>query len=231
MFKFCPNCGEKLPDNVKFCPHCGYQLPQHTQSTLPTQPTESSSEAQPTQPSMSEQPTQATQSASSTQPTQASQNSSNYNDEAYNGSGNPSLIVSSNLWIKTIFKTDQCMGRADFWWGYLGLTIASLVVSFVYHFIASFYASASIAMSGSDLYYGASPLYILITLVYIGCNIFIFVILVFAAVQRLHDTGHSGYNWLWCLTGVGVIYDIVLLTQPTDWSHTEYPRYHYEIKG
>ena len=132
MFKFCPNCGEKLPDNVKFCPHCGYQLPQHTQSTLPTQPTESSSESQPTQPSMSEQPTQST---SSTQTDTGSQNSSNYNDEAYNGSGNPSLIVSSNLWIKTIFKTDQCMGRADFWWGYLGLTIASLVVSFVYHFI------------------------------------------------------------------------------------------------
>lgn len=230
MFKFCPNCGEKLPDNVKFCPHCGYQLPQHTQSTLPTQPTESSSEAQPTQPSVTN-PVQATQPTSSTQTTQEtrstqqntssqSNNSYNYAAEPYNGTSNPNLIPSSRLWLQTFYKPDQCMGRADFWWGYLGASIVSFFLPFVGSFL----------LAGATAVYLEDSLGVIFVLLVAAVALFISVMTVFTMVQRLHDTGHSGYNWLWCLTGIGAIYVIVLLAQPTDWNYTEFPRYHYEIK-
>ncbi|WP_141344430.1 DUF805 domain-containing protein, partial [Limosilactobacillus fermentum] len=37
-----------------------------------------------------------------------------------------------------------------------------------------------------------------------------------AIIERLHDTDHSGWNFLWYLTGIGAIWVIILLCQPTN---------------
>lgn len=137
MYKYCPNCGKELPSNVKFCPHCGFNLAQAASPSAsseqdaaasqptaqPTQPTEQPTQVQSYEPT--EQPTQA-QSYQVTQPTQAttaqgSEQShaqySNVTKDAYNGSDNPGLLASTRLWTMKGFKANQCMGRADYWWG------------------------------------------------------------------------------------------------------------------
>lgn len=227
MYKYCPNCGKELPSNVKFCPHCGFNL---AQTASPSTSSEqdavaSQSTAQPTQPT--EQPTQV-QSYEPTQPTQATtvQGSeqphaqySNVTNDAYNGSDNPGLLASTRLWTMTGFKANQCMGRADYWWGYLGYAIVGIILAIIYD------------ATGEALYYGdASPLYYIMAILYFVYSIFFGILNIFTVVQRLHDTGHSGYNWLWSLTGIGAIYVLVLIVQPTNWNKTDFPRNHYNIK-
>lgn len=217
MYKFCPNCGKKLSADIRFCPNCGYELTQSTEAATP-------SEAQLTQPinqTNGETTFQSSQTEQSAQPTAAPQaewshSRATITSDAYNGSDNPGLIRSTKLWLKTGLHASQCMGRADYWWGYLGLTIIEFVISFIYD-----------ATQPADAYYASPSVMSIILSAYTICFT---IINIFAIVQRLHDAGHSGYNWLWCLTGIGAIYVLILIIQPTNWEYTKFPRNHYQIK-
>ncbi|WJK30321.1 DUF805 domain-containing protein [Limosilactobacillus reuteri] len=191
MYKYCPNCGEKLPTDAHFCPNCGHELP-HTTRSSKTQATEASR-------------------------TKRSHSHAAIVSNAYNGSGNPGLIRSTKLWLKTVFHANQCMGRADYWWGYLGLTIIGLIISLIY----------DISLP-ANVYY-PSTLTFIMAIIFFTYTLLFAVLNIFATVQRLHDAGHSGYNWLWCLTGIGVIYVLILIVQPTNWNYTTFPRNNYQI--
>lgn len=190
MSKFCPNCDKKLAADVRFCPNCGHELTPAAGAAAPH----------------SARPDQSAQSNASPKTAFAT-----ITARAYNGSGKPGLISSTRLWLKTAFHADQCMGRADYWWGYLGLSLIEFVFTcFCGSVPAGLYSTMMIILS--------------------VCIIFFAVINIFATVQRLHDAGHSGYNWLWCLTGIGAVYVLILSVLPTDWSYTKFPRNHYQIK-
>ena len=61
-------------------------------------------------------------------------------------------------------------------------------------------------------------------LLWIVLAIFCVYVSLVTIVQRLHDTGHSGWNWIWCLTGIGGIYVLFLLCQPTNWNEQRWVR-------
>ena len=42
----------------------------------------------------------------------------------------PNLIASTKLMLRDTFRTDKRMGRADFWWGYLGITMLTVLLTF-----------------------------------------------------------------------------------------------------
>ncbi len=217
MYKFCPNCGLKLSADAHFCPNCGYELKPTTESPIhseaqPTQPTEQAAETTAPQSSQTDQSSQSTEAPQA----EWSHHRATITPSAYNGSGNPGLIRSTKLWLKTAFHASQCMGRADYWWGYLGLAIIQFVISFIYD-----------ATQPTDAYYGSPSLMSVLLFIY---TIFFTILNIFAIVQRLHDAGHSGYNWLWCLTGIGTIYVFILIIQPTNWGYTKFPRNDYQIK-
>lgn len=211
MYKFCPNCGQKLSADVRFCPNCGYELTPTAESTASSGAQSAQSAANTSQASQTGQPTQPT----ATTKAEWSHPHAAIVPSTYNGSGNPGLIRSTKLWLKTAFHASQCMGRADYWWGYLGLAIIQFVISFIYD-----------ATQPTDAYYGSPSLTSIILFIY---TIFFTVLNIFAIVQRLHDAGHSGYNWLWCLTGIGTIYVFILIIQPTNWDYTKFPRNNYQI--
>lgn len=191
MYKYCPNCGEKLPADAHFCPNCGHELPETTRSSKA-------------------QPTEAPR-------TKRSHSYAAIVSNVYNGSGNPGLIRSTKLWLKTAFHANQCMGRADYWWGYLGLTIIGFVISLIY--------DASLPTNA----YSPSTFTSIIAIIFFAYTLLFAVLNIFAPVQRLHDAGYSGYNWLWCLTGIGAIYVLILIVQPTNWNYTDFPRNEYQI--
>lgn len=131
----------------------------------------------------------------------------------YNETGQPSLMNSFSLWMHSLGQTNKCMGRADYWWGYLAFLLlywcAELLV---------FIVAALLLTVDQDL--GTYVAGILGTLV-VAFSAYVSIV---TMVQRLHDTGHSGWNWLWCLTGIGGIYVLFLLCQPTNWNEQRWVR-------
>lgn len=131
----------------------------------------------------------------------------------YNETGQPSLMNSFSLWMHSLGQTNKCMGRADYWWGYLAFLLlywcAELLV---------FIVAALLLTVDQDL--GTYVAGILGTVVVV----FSAYVSIVTMVQRLHDTGHSGWNWLWCLTGIGGIYVLFLLCQPTNWNDQRWVR-------
>ena len=106
--------------------------------------------------------------------------------EPYNGSGKPGPFASLKVWEH--LSPSQCMGRADYWWGILYLWGSSLLA--------------------------ARHAYDMPTLVEIIVLV-INIVALFGAIQRLHDTGHSG--WWVLLTPVALIMTLL----PTNWASTK----------
>lgn len=129
----------------------------------------------------------------------------------YNHSQNPGPLNSLKTWWQDGRQGGKiCMGRADYWWGYLTLFLLTLLADFAF-VTPMLMAGISIDSAVVD---GVTRL--------IGVPIYI--LSVVNTVERLHDTGHSGWNFLWVLTGIGAVYVIILCCLKTKWSEQRWPR-------
>lgn len=128
----------------------------------------------------------------------------------YNESGNPGLTSSFEIWLHAINNVNKCMGRADFWWGYLAIYILNILVWICAYFVEMIFW-------GTD---GQLIAILLVTVSSIAMGIMSFI----AVMERLHDTGHSGWNYWWTLTGIGGLYVLYLLCQPTNWRDQRWVR-------
>ncbi len=187
-FKYCVNCGAKLKLDAQFCNKCGAKQPSNGSNSR--------------------------DNSYNAQQSYANDYNSSQNQVAYNGSNNPGLINSTVYWLKNSFKPNQCMGRADYWWGTFSMTIVFYIISIILLGI----------MNSSNGYYGPTGLFYFALLIYILLTIVVEIMCIVTLVERLHDTGHSGYNWLWSLTGIGGFYVLFLILQPTNWNENRWPR-------
>lgn len=236
--QFCPNCGTKQPI-------ANAQQPQSTTVSMTTPKQASSqiidqkkvnshitaessvtsetisvSEQQVTQQSVSENNTKTNVNNSNNDQAQSSQSdfyqprnnkqfkqatnqkSSNYYDtwHPYNQSAKPGLVNSFKVWLHSFTNYKGCMGRADFWWGYLAFFLIYLVIVCI------------------DLLADSNPSglsKVLDAIVSIFAT-FYGIVSIYAIVERFHDTGHSGWNYWWCLTVIGLLYIFYLLILPTN---------------
>ena len=154
-YKYCVQCGAKLKADAKFCDHCGAKQPelapkrgevQHQATSSPERPTREELHRQQVTQAAVSQPTVAVKQPTSQSTTQSSNINNNYQQQtearpnqqqyahsnAYNESGQPGLLNSFDIWVKNAFHPNVCMGRADFWWSYLGLTIISFIATIAF---------------------------------------------------------------------------------------------------
>lgn len=154
-------------------------------------------------------------------PNSQSANSHNSNQGAgpsrdwqpYNQSGHPGLVNSFKVWIAHPFrKLNDCMGRADFWWGYLAFLILYWLLL----------ALVALVVGNGNGY--SSPFAGPGNLVFVVLSIISEYFQIIACIERLHDTGHSGWNYCWTFTGIGSLYVLYLLVQPSNWDQKRWQR-------
>lgn len=222
-YKYCVHCGAKLRSDAKFCDHCGAQQPRLDNENC-SPDSEMESHTRPTRESLHRQqevaPSRPESTASKSQATVQTNmkyngNRTTYNNNqsvaaAYNESGHPNILNSFDVWVKNALHPNICMGRADFWWGLVAIGILGIVVALIY-FVAIMIAVQSTVTILFLVVYG-----ILNT----ALNVWSFITL----IERLHDTGHSGWNILWSLTGIGSFWVLFLMCQPTNWNSTKWAR-------
>lgn len=133
------------------------------------------------------------------------------NEQYYNESKNPGFLNSFNIFCSSFGNINKCMGRADFWWGYLGMTLISYLV------MICCWLLFLLMNPGEDVSYTFGVIYLVFSII-IGLITFT------AIVDRLHDTGHSGWNYCWIFTGIGGIYLLYLLCLPTNQNEKRWVR-------
>ena len=241
--KFCPECGRKLELDVLFCPNCGTKQPEQEEFINKTNEldkkrnqTLQTNQAKPNNIENSQFKSNHNYSYNNVNKSETSINKeyfdsnfydkqTNSNDSAdayyhhnnnnswhpYNQSITPGLSESFSVWIKSLTNLNQCMGRADFWWGYLAFVIIELL----------FWACFGVAYL---TFANNSEALVIIFMIFRVVGAVFNVFSIIPAMERIQDTGHSKWNILWNLTGIGAIYVIYLLCQPTDWKEKRWVR-------
>ncbi len=102
------------------------------------------------------------------------------------------------------------MGRADFWWGYLAMRIIEVPLDWL----------LLLALLVTE----QSTVGILFLVLNCILSMVFSIWVTLATIERLHDTDHSGWNFLWFFTGIGAIWVIILLCQPTNQYAARWPR-------
>lgn len=137
------------------------------------------------------------------------------NDSHYNESQKPSLISSTKLIFKDTFKMNKRMGRADFWWGELGLFLINIIVGIIINMILTPTIQDPTAATGFTNF---------VSIIYFIYLFFMFWMQTTALVRRLHDTGRSGaYFWLILIPLLGAIILIVMCCKPSESENNEWP--------
>ena len=134
----------------------------------------------------------------------------NHPDRPYNETAAPDLVTSSVLFCRNLGNLAGHMGRADFWWSTVGISLVEMVLGFLA--IISFGSFRRLGEEMSLL--TAAPLLILLAIVIAG-NIT-------AQIRRLHDTGHSGRLWLINLIPLGSLIFFLILCEPSRQQHNRY---------
>lgn len=238
-YKYCVDCGERLPRNAKFCVKCGAKQPalnneshetieqrtsiQNSDAIDRTSQRQSLSSASLSQ-SNSEASSNSYQSLNSSQ--EEYRDSRNFgNDQShaykedsfannqqrpYNESREPNLWNSFNIWVKNWNKPNVCMGRADFWWGSLAIGIVISLLAFI----------EIIAIDIDEILLGP---FVVFTVFLVSIVLGVWEII--AIIERLHDTGRSG--WYYCLGFIPIVGGIIVLVlccQPTNRNQHTWPR-------
>lgn len=137
----------------------------------------------------------------------------NFNNGSYNANSNnipyKNNVANKNMfdYIKICFnKYCDFSGRArrsEYWF----FCLFNLIVQFLIGFVVGFLCGLSGNLDAID------------SLCNVVCGIWDLVVLLpglGVSVRRLHDIGKSGWNLLWCLTGIGAIVVIVWLCQDSN---------------
>lgn len=118
----------------------------------------------------------------------------------WNETNKPGLIASTRLFFQDLFVGAKRMGRADFWWGYLGTTIFFAVLIALLGWVVTL-------MPISEVYWSA-----VIGVAMAMAFGYYFIAIYNAAIRRLHDLNLRAWWMLWLVVpGVGYILLIVLM--------------------
>jgi len=189
--KFCTNCGQELTVDAKFCPNCGAAQP-------PVASTDSSTTSHHEQQAATDE---FEQTNATTNPQQV------FHDVPYNESTPPNLISSTGRYFKDAFNLHKRMGRANYWWASLGISLIAIVIGIVY--VSVFAAS----LGAMDALTGFDALLLIILAIY---WLFITIAGFTAQFRRFHDIGYSGAFWLINFVPfVGSIAVLIMLCQPS----------------
>lgn len=244
-YKYCPECGQKLEKDDIFCPNCGTKQPdmvtnykvekghdknsfvennqaaaklteiKERDETNQNNKKERENELQPnylesvqTKSKINNRQEYHQQPVSMLDA--ARYQSRNNEWHPYNESVKPGISQSFNLWLKAFDRVNNCMGRADFWWGYFAIFLINFLIILCTGLIVLLIGNDTGIIVGYTIYFLNS----LIVSIWVAIS----------SMERLHDTGHSGWNYWWILTGIGGIYVIYLLCQPTNWNEKRWVR-------
>lgn len=200
--KFCIKCGKAIQGNADFCPFCGA-----IQGSIPdTTMIEKSINAKTVQP---ESPI----------------HQNTVSDKAYNENADPNMVTSTKLFYKDILTIEKRLGRADYWWAFIGNTVLALLVSFFYAFFVSMSPTGGIFVFDKLSGEPTGPtiaLFILLGLVTIY-YIIVCIAGITAQIRRLHDIGLSGVFWLInFIPVIGNIAILIMLLQPSKQQDNRY---------
>lgn len=109
-------------------------------------------------------------------------------DQPYNESPAPGLGPSTKLYFQDLFHINKRLGRADYWWGTLGIFLLNFPLSVAFSF---FLNSLSSDYTGQSV---IAPMVIL--LLFATYYLVMSIAAITAMVRRLHDIGMSGLCWL-----------------------------------
>lgn len=141
----------------------------------------------------------------------------------YNETRTPGLIASTKLAFKDTFKINKCMGRADYWWSQLGMSLLFWGVNIVvFTLIAVTAGGLGIFDSGSGLDSFGVGMFIWIFSMIIEC-ILIWICSFTATVRRLHDAGYSGWHYCWTIAGAFCFGLLSVVTLVLTCLHSSYP--------
>ncbi len=122
-------------------------------------------------------------------------------NEIWNETGKPGLVASTKLFFSDLFVGAKRMGRADFWWGYLGTTIFFGILIALFTWI--------VTLLPIDDYYWTA-----VAGVALAISVGYYLIAIFnAAIRRLHDVNFTAWWMLLLLIpGFGYIALLVFMT-------------------
>lgn len=219
--KFCQRCGRQIEENAKACPYCTVlqeQKPAETKNCKKCQqkisvnanycPLCGADQAffyyQAQQPDVVQSSKkQATEAKSSDRSSSRSATAAGFKLPK-NESAHPGLKTSTRLLIRDTFKISKRMGRADYWWAFLGLNLMSLAVGVILGLVIT-----AISQFAPNL---VDPTFRLMLSAWVT---FVYITITTAQVRRLHDCGWSA--WLIMIKfifALGDIFIIFAMVQP-----------------
>lgn len=176
--KHCKKCDQLIPVNANYCSHCGadqaffYYEQSKPEKTEPT-----------------------TQTVIEPKITKSSEQTVAL---PKNESIHPGLIVSTKLMIHDLFSISKRIGRADYWWGFLGLNLMSVAAGIIIGVILSLTQMFDPSLTDS-----------LYRLLLSGWLAFIYITITTAQVRRLHDCEWSA--WLIFAKFIFVVGDVFII--------------------
>ena len=201
--KPCKACQHAIPVNANYCPDCGQD-----QAIYIYRETEPNSEpVQPVQPetqlenSMANLFVELNPLDLQAEIEKIRQESLRPEKIGKNESQNPSLVTSTKLMLRDWFTYNKRMGRADFWWGMLGLFLITVVVALVVDIGLNLATTQQVRQLFITFIQAWSFVYLVITST--------------AVMRRLHDLELPSYLVLiYLIPVVGVVVILLLLTRP-----------------
>lgn len=217
--KPCRKCNEKIPVNANYCPYCGHDQAIFEYRETPREAEEKEVETTPEPKlekdaqSLAELVDQiraenekylAKRQAEAKEAQEKRTFGKNENPE-------PNLIASTKLMLRDTFRTDKRMGRADFWWGYLGITMLTVLLTFPLALIVQIWQSVapdSAMMAMEIMVYFLMCFYILE--------------MVTGLIRRFRDAEIPVLYVVLALTVVGEIICLFLATRPQKVTNLDY---------
>lgn len=118
-----------------------------------------------------------------------------------NENSQPGLVVSTKLMLKEWFTTNKRMGRADFWWGMLGMVLLSFGVVLV----AMLFLQSMPTQTGLQIFWFILRCWSLYYLMVTAAGV----------IRRLHDLELPGLLvFIYLIPVIGEIMILLLLTRP-----------------
>ncbi|KRM05504.1 MAG: zinc-ribbon domain-containing protein [Liquorilactobacillus ghanensis] len=191
--KHCKKCDQLIPVNANYCTYCGadqafFYHDDQQKTVVP--------------PTVTPEPAVKEKLEEDTVPNRLQKNESS----------RPGLIISTKLMIHDIFTISKRMGRADYWWGFLGLNLLSVAAGIIIGTLLSL-----VQMLDPQLTW---TLYRLLLSAWLT---FIYITVTTAQIRRLHDCEWSG--WLILakfIFFVGDIFIIYAMLQPQSVTQSKY---------
>lgn len=234
-FRYCPHCGSKLSVDAQFCTQCGAKLDPidstedstnqsnfNLDSWFPsTSNNTNKTKVNHAKPYDKESINHNLESYASndiphfrSQDTKGEQTDSllhHSTEEFYNESGKPGFTSSFNVYIQGLLKINKCMGRADYWYSYFDMSLISclnvvilILLAYILQNSVVLFATLSMILYIISFLFGLS--------------------FICPTIQRIHDTGRSGWMILLGLIPIVNLWILCLLCSPTDWNEKRWPR-------